>query len=88
MAWQVCIQFMPAIYWYITILNSLYIITYLYLPLYFHTIFQGHIVHYNTKYGTIEEALNHADGLCVLGVFLKVIYENPYSDITLIGFAI
>ena len=26
----------------------------------------------NTKYGTVEEALNHEDGLAVLGVFLSV----------------
>lgn len=34
---------------------------------------QVHLVHVNTeKYKTAEEAVKHADGLCVLGVFLQV----------------
>ena len=33
---------------------------------------QMHLVHYNTKYGSIEIALNKSDGLAVLGVFIKV----------------
>jgi Eukaryotic-type carbonic anhydrase len=32
-----------------------------------------HLVHFNAKYGTYENALNHSDGLAVLGVFLEVI---------------
>lgn len=33
-----------------------------------------HLVHWNsTKYKTYQEAAGHHDGLCVLGVFLKVI---------------
>jgi len=35
-----------------------------------------HFVHWNTKYGTMGEALKHGDGLAVLGVFLKVGKEN------------
>lgn len=32
-----------------------------------------HFVHWNsTKYKTLVEAAQHPDGLCVLGVFLKV----------------
>ncbi|XP_070604097.1 carbonic anhydrase 2-like [Erythrolamprus reginae] len=34
-----------------------------------------HLVHWNTKYGTFEEAVKHPDGLAVVGVFLKV--GNP-----------
>jgi hypothetical protein len=32
-----------------------------------------HIVHYNTKYGSIADAVTRSDGLAVLGIFLKVI---------------
>ena len=32
-----------------------------------------HLVHYNSKYGNYSNALNHADGLAVLGVWLRVI---------------
>ena len=31
-----------------------------------------HFVHYNTKYGTMENATKHPDGLAVLGVFVQV----------------
>jgi len=31
-----------------------------------------HIVHYNTKYGAPENAVDKPDGLAVLGVFLKI----------------
>ncbi|KAI9563221.1 alpha-carbonic anhydrase [Daphnia sinensis] len=31
-----------------------------------------HMVHYNTKYGTFEDATTHSDGLAVLGIFIKV----------------
>ncbi|KAG8133742.1 hypothetical protein E2320_011505, partial [Naja naja] len=31
-----------------------------------------HLVHWNTKYGTFDEAVKHPDGLAVVGVFLKV----------------
>lgn len=38
-----------------------------------------HLVHWNsTKYKTYQEAAGHHDGLCVLGVFLKVIQSHPY----------
>ncbi|XP_035758608.1 carbonic anhydrase 9 isoform X2 [Egretta garzetta] len=38
-----------------------------------------HVVHYNTKYESIEEAMVHPDGLAVLGAFLEVgPKENPY----------
>jgi hypothetical protein len=32
-----------------------------------------HLVHFNAKYRTYENALNHSDGLAVLGIFLEVI---------------
>jgi len=32
-----------------------------------------HLVHYNQKYGSVSEAVNHDDGLAVLGVLIKVI---------------
>ena len=31
-----------------------------------------HLVHYNTKYGSLGEAVDKPDGLAVLGIFLKV----------------
>ena len=31
-----------------------------------------HIVHYNDKYGSIEEAFDRPDGLLVIAVFLQV----------------
>ena len=31
-----------------------------------------HLIHYNSKYGTYENALNYNDGLAVLGVFIQV----------------
>ena len=31
-----------------------------------------HIVHFATKYGTIQEAMNKTDGLAVLGVLFQV----------------
>ncbi|XP_065512596.1 carbonic anhydrase 9 isoform X2 [Caloenas nicobarica] len=38
-----------------------------------------HVVHYNTKYASIQEAMNQPDGLAVLGAFLEVgPRENPY----------
>ncbi|NXP26240.1 CAH9 anhydrase, partial [Scytalopus superciliaris] len=38
-----------------------------------------HVVHYNTKYDSFEEAMVHQDGLAVLGAFLDVgPRENPY----------
>ncbi|KAF5296173.1 hypothetical protein FQA39_LY12627 [Lamprigera yunnana] len=30
-----------------------------------------HLVHWNTRYSSIEEACKHPDGICVLGVLLK-----------------
>jgi carbonic anhydrase len=32
-----------------------------------------HLVHMNTKYTTMEDAMKHGDGLAVLAVFLNVI---------------
>ena len=40
-----------------------------------------HLVHYNSMYGTYENAVNYADGLAVLGIFLEVCY-NYDIDIT------
>ncbi|XP_009076814.1 PREDICTED: carbonic anhydrase 9-like, partial [Acanthisitta chloris] len=38
-----------------------------------------HVVHYNTKYDGVEEAMIYPDGLAVLGAFLEVgPRENPY----------
>uniref|UniRef100_A0A8C9MF95 Carbonic anhydrase n=2 Tax=Serinus canaria TaxID=9135 RepID=A0A8C9MF95_SERCA len=38
-----------------------------------------HVVHYNTKYDSITEAMVHPDGLAVLGAFLEVGHgENQY----------
>ncbi|NXX60940.1 CAH9 anhydrase, partial [Scopus umbretta] len=38
-----------------------------------------HVVHYNTKYDSVKEAMVHTDGLAVLGAFLEVgPTENPY----------
>ena len=31
-----------------------------------------HLVHYNTKYGSITEAINYSDGLAVIGVLMDV----------------
>ena len=31
-----------------------------------------HLVHFNTKYGDLNNAVDKADGLAVLGVFIKV----------------
>ncbi|CAK8682792.1 carbonic anhydrase 2-like isoform X2 [Clavelina lepadiformis] len=41
-----------------------------------------HLVHQNTKYPTFEKALDHGDGLCVVGAFLEVSdgIENPAYD--------
>ena len=33
-----------------------------------------HIVHYNTKYGSINNAVREESGLAVLGVFFQVKY--------------
>ncbi|NXJ70189.1 CAH9 anhydrase, partial [Rostratula benghalensis] len=38
-----------------------------------------HVVHYNTKYNSFNEAMTYPDGLAVLGAFLEVgPRENPY----------
>ena len=34
--------------------------------------FQLHLVHWNTKYGSVGEALSKPDGLAVIGIFLEV----------------
>ncbi|ELW46918.1 Carbonic anhydrase 3 [Tupaia chinensis] len=36
-----------------------------------------HLVHWNTKYGDFGKAVQHPDGLAVLGVFLKIGNANP-----------
>ncbi|XP_011374234.2 carbonic anhydrase 2 [Pteropus vampyrus] len=36
-----------------------------------------HLVHWNTKYKDFREAVQHPDGLAVLGVFLKIGDANP-----------
>ncbi|XP_014674637.1 PREDICTED: carbonic anhydrase 2-like [Priapulus caudatus] len=36
-----------------------------------------HIVHYNTKYRSLEEAVDKPEGLAVLGVWFKMGKENP-----------
>ncbi|NP_001079371.1 carbonic anhydrase 2 S homeolog isoform X1 [Xenopus laevis] len=36
-----------------------------------------HLVHWNTKYGSMAEAVKHCDGLAVVGVFLKVGEAHP-----------
>ena len=38
---------------------------------------QIHYVHWNTKYGSFNEALKYGDGLAVLGVFLEVRVKIP-----------
>ncbi|CAL4155394.1 unnamed protein product, partial [Meganyctiphanes norvegica] len=43
-----------------------------------------HLVHYNTIYGNLSEALKYEDGLAVLGIFFDVGAENaalkPITD--------
>ncbi|XP_040849597.1 carbonic anhydrase 2 isoform X1 [Ochotona curzoniae] len=36
-----------------------------------------HLVHWNTKYGDFGKAVQHPDGLAVLGIFLKIGSANP-----------
>ncbi|KAM9198367.1 carbonic anhydrase 2 isoform 1-T1 [Dugong dugon] len=36
-----------------------------------------HLVHWNTKYGKFEKAMQHPDGLAVLGIFLKIGSAKP-----------
>ena len=36
--------------------------------------FQMHLVHYNSKYPSIGDAVNKTDGLAVLGIFIQVCY--------------
>ena len=45
-------------------------------------LFQIHFVHYNTKYGNINEAAGHKDGLMVMGFFLQVtlFYVNAFVN--------
>ncbi|KAM8703951.1 hypothetical protein ACLKA7_008558 [Drosophila subpalustris] len=33
-----------------------------------------HIVHRNTRYNDVSEALNHPDGIAVLGIMMKIVY--------------
>ncbi|XP_073821667.1 carbonic anhydrase 2-like [Musca autumnalis] len=40
-----------------------------------------HAVHFNTKYGSLEEALNHSDGVAVL----TILYEASYAAQNLSG---
>ena len=35
-----------------------------------------HLVHYNSKYLTLKEALRHKDGLAVVGIFYELSAEN------------
>ena len=35
-----------------------------------------HLVHFNTKYGTLGEAVDKPDGLAVLGMLIKVMLCN------------
>ena len=46
-------------------IEQLLIIFHLYL-------FQIHFVHYKARYGSIDVAINHKDGLMVMGFFLEV----------------
>lgn len=39
-----------------------------------------HMVHWNTKYSSVDEAKNHTDGLAVLGVFVDVGERNDVFD--------
>ena len=36
-----------------------------------------HLVHWNTKYGCVSEALKHRDGLAVLGIMLDIGPNEP-----------
>ena len=36
-----------------------------------------HLVHYNTKYGDLGNAVDKPDGLAVLGMFIKIGNEHP-----------
>ncbi|XP_068234635.1 uncharacterized protein [Palaemon carinicauda] len=47
-----------------------------------------HLVHYKTEYGNAAEAIKHADGLAVLGVFLELsAVDNPNLTPLLDGFS-
>ena len=44
-----------------------------------------HLVHYNSKYSDIGEAVGHEDGLAVIGIFFEVsssdnVYLQPLLD--------
>ena len=39
-----------------------------------------HIVHFNTKYFNLEEALKHPDGTVVIAVMFKIGKENVFID--------
>jgi len=40
-----------------------------------------HLVHYNSKYGTLGEAVNHPDGLAVIGIMHELAgIDNPHLD--------
>ena len=41
---------------------------------------QLHFVSYNTKYADIMDALNHEDGLAVLGLFIQVTKIKRFTD--------
>ena len=43
---------------------------------------QFHFVSYNTKYADILDALNHEDGLAVLGLFIQVTKIKRFIDAT------
>ena len=50
------------------------------LTLFRFSLWQLHFVSYNTKYADILEALNHEDGLAVLGLFIQVTQIKRFID--------
>ena len=50
------------------------------LTLFRFSLWQLHFVSYNTKYADILEALNHEDGLAVLGLFIQVTQIKRFFD--------
>ena len=50
------------------------------LKLFRFSLWQLHFVSYNTKYADIMDALNHEDGLAVLGLFIQVTKIKRFTD--------
>ena len=53
---------------------------------YFHVVyvfFQIHLVHFKSKYGSIENANKFTDGRAVVAIFYKVVLQYMYSKICL-----